>query len=341
MQSARLTIAALIVMLASTSVDASDPKKTALQEHYVLDRFRVFYTNDGNGAVTQDDVDKSGVPDQVENVARQIWAAHHLYCNVLNFPDPFESERYKGVTCIQVSLRDRNEMGGGNGIAFSSSQRARLIPEGKKEDRALVIAIASQVDPLNNVTPAHELFHLIQYGATYFKNPWYLEGLARWSEHGLGRDGIGDIKYSQQGPWPQNNQQFQQMVKMKYDAEYILWNPIAASTDRDGLLTDQMLGEELLSLQYCDGTPVLRDRLLQGSEVMREILIELGKQDDIAFEELKYEKWTAENQRAPGNAPYLYKGIMDALRRHVSDVGPYEIPNPDRSTTGEATTKEK
>lgn len=319
-----MIIVLAILFVASSESTLYAQKKSPLPEQYVLGRFRIFYTNEGGSAVSPDDVNQNDVPDQVENVAKQLWAAHKLFCEVLKFPDPFESERYQGVTCVQVSIRDRNEMGGGNGLAFTSAQRARSIPEGKPNDRAIVMAISVQLDPIKNITPAHEFFHHIQYGATYFKRGWYLEGLARWSEHALAKEGIGDIKYSPTGPWPQKPQHLQKLAEMKYEAEHVLWNPIASRYDRDGVLSDELLGSELLELRYSDGTPVLRDRLLNGAEVMREILIELSKMDDIAFKELEYEKWNEENQTSTKNDPYIYKAVMDVLRRRTPSVGPFE-----------------
>jgi len=69
------------------------------------------------------------VPDHVEDVAKQVWVAHRLFCEVLEFPDPLNSERYAGVACIEVCIRDRGELGGRNGAAYDESQRARRIPE--------------------------------------------------------------------------------------------------------------------------------------------------------------------------------------------------------------------
>lgn len=319
-------VAFVTLVLSATCSLAEAQEKSKLDEHYVLGRVRVFFTRTGTSAVAPADVDKSGVPDQVENVAKQVWAAHKLFCEVLDFPDPFESERYKGVTCIQISLRHRNEINGVNGVAFESAQRAISIPEGKPDDRTLVMAVSTQLDPIKNITPAHEMFHLIQYGTNYFKNSWYLEGMDRWSEHGLAKEGIGEIKYSPKGPWPQKLEHLQQIPELGSKCESVLWNPIAARTDRKGLLTNEMLGDELATLRYSDGSPVLMDRLLIGPAVMRDILIELDKQDDIAFKELGYESWTEENQRAPENSPYIYKAIMDALRRHAPPVGTYEVP---------------
>jgi hypothetical protein len=322
-----IALGLLLPVFASISV-ASAQQLSPLNEHYVLDPIRVFYTNEGQSAVSQDDVDQSGVPDQVENVAKQVWAARKLFCDVLEFPDPFESERFKGVTCIQVFLRDRAEINGVNGVAFSAAQRARSIPEGKPDDRALVMAVSIQLDPIKNVSPAHETFHLVQYGATYFKRSWYLEGQARWAEHALAEDGIGEIKFSPRGPWPQRPQQLQQLPELGSKSEWVLWNPIAARTDKSGVLSERKLGEELVGLRYSDGSPVLRDHSLYGPEVMRDILIELGKQDDEAFKDLGYDKWSGENQGSDKNDPYIYRAIMDVLRRHAPPVGPYDVPPP-------------
>ncbi len=320
----RLMMLALLVVLFVSNSVAIAQKKAPLTEHYVLDRIRILYSNEGIDAVTPDDADKNGVPDQVEDIAKQLWAAHKLFCDALKFPDPFESERYPGVTCIQVSLR---ELGGGNGLAFESAQRAVQIPEGKPSDRCLVMAINCKLNPIKNGTPAHEMFHLIQYSATYLKKAWYLEGQARWSEHALAKEGLGDIKYSPTGPWPQKREHLAQLAGMSYDAEFVLWNPIASRTDRDGLLTDEILSQEITALRYSDGSRVLADRSLYGAKIMREILIELGKQDDVAFKDLGYEDWSEENQTSEKNNPYIYKAIMDVLRRHDSSVGSYVVPD--------------
>lgn len=318
-----ITLTVLFVVLVSASTASAQEKRTFLKERYVLGPVRVFYIKEGKDAVPLADVDRNGVPDRVEDIATQVWAAHQLFCVALKFPDPLGGERYEKANCIQVSLRD---LGGGNGLAYDSSQRARQIPEGKATDRAIVMAINCKLNPMKNITPAHETFHLVQYGATYFKNSWFLEGMARWSEHALAREGLGHVKYSPRGPWPQKLQHLQQLSKMSYDAEFVLWNPIAARTDRDGLLSNKLLGPKLASLRYSDGSPVLRDRTLKGAEIMRDIVIELGKLDDVAFEDLQYDRWSEENQRAEENGPYIYKAVMDAFRRRVSSVRSFKVP---------------
>ena len=315
------------ILISNEKVAFAQDKLLPLENHYVVNPVRVFYTTRGRDAVPLNDLDRNGVPDRVEDVAKQVWAAHHLFCKVLKFPDPLGSERYRKVNCIQVSLRN---LGGGNGLAFDESQRARNIPQGHPSDRAIVMRINCTLNPIKNVTPAHETFHLVQYGATYFKNKWYLEGMARWAEHALAKDGLGDVRYPPDGPWPQTLLHQSQLARMKYDAEHVLWNPIARKTDRDGQLSSKLLGKELAALRYSDASPVMRDRTLFGYKVMRDIIIELGKIDDVAMTDLKYDRWSERNQGAEQNNPYIYKGVMDAFRRYEPSVEPYEVPTINR-----------
>lgn len=333
------SVVTLLLAAITTLQQSYGQEKSVLTEHYVLDTIRVFYAIDGKSAVPVADTDSSGVPDHVEDVAKQVWAAHRLFCDVLEFPNPLKSERHTGVTCIEVSIRDRSEIGDVNGVAFEQSQRARRIPEGKPDDRTIVIAVARNVVASRNLTPAHELFHLIQYGATFFKKGWFLEGQARWSEHALGESGLGEVKYSTRGPWPQQPMNLAALFAMGYDAEFALWNPIAMATDPKGVLPQTPLLKELGTLRYSDGSPVLEDPYLTGADVMREILVELGNMDDVAFKELGYDEWSEDNQKSPKNDSYIYQSIMDVFRRRSRSVGRFQVtsvptttPGPDRTT---------
>lgn len=320
----RTTAVRISLFLALLSVFSVPPcigqTKSKLPRHHVLGAIRVFYTDVGPSAVPTVDTDNNGVPDQVEDVAKQIWAARELFCNELNFQDPIGCERYSKVTCIEVRLRSRDEFGK-NGVAFENAQKARPIPEGNNADTALVMTIATSVEPAINATPAHEFFHLIQYGSTYFKNRWYLEGQARWAEHALGKEGLGDVRYDAKGPWPQETNHLQQLVGMTYDSEFVLWNPIARAADQKGVLPK--LTPKLHALAYANGSLVVQDDLLNGHQLMHEILLELGRMDDIAFLKLKYGDWTEDNQKSPTNNPFIYEAIMNALRRHQTNVGDF------------------
>lgn len=291
-------------------------EKSILSESFVLEPVRVFYATEGESAIDPGDVDDNGVPDRVEDVARQIWAARKLFCETLDFPDPFDSGRFEGANCIQVSLLDRGRINGMNGVAYRVAQRAKSIPEGAAGDRSLVIGVATTVDARRNATPAHEFFHLIQYGSTYFSNRWFLEGMARWSEKGLASGVIGKTMLSSDTNWPQKSETRERLFTMSYDAAHLLWNPLAEVIDPEGNLSAAgKLPDELTTLTYSDGSKVLRDELFSGAALMRDILIELGKTDDQAKQNLGYEKWTLENQGNPKNDDYIYDTVIKVLKR--------------------------
>ena len=147
--------------------------------------------------------------------------------------------------------------------------------------------------------------------------------MARWSEHGLALEGVGQSKYSDRGPFPQRSQDLRALFRMSYDAEFVLWNPIARRADRKGELPRKLLPEQLRSLRYSDGSPVLGDYNLSAAPLMRDILVQLGKQDELAFKEQGYKEWSEECQLSPKNDPYIYQGIMDALKAHAPPVGSF------------------
>ena len=301
---------------ASTLAQANDKTaKSKLSESFVLEPVRVFYATDGESAIDPTDADHSGVPDRVEDVARQIWATRELLCGVLGFPDPFDSERFAGVNCIQVSLLDRSRINNLNGVAYRIPQKAKPVPGGNPDDRALIIALSSTIDARLNASPSHEFFHLLQYGCTYLSNRWFLEGMARWSERSLGEGGIGKILLSSEKSWPQSLASRELLYESSYDAAMRLWNPLAKLVDPQGELPAQNLPAHLTALKYSDGSKVLRDDLFNGATLMRDVLIELGTIDDRVMAELGYDSWTLANQGGAGNNDYIYEAMIGVLRR--------------------------
>ena len=309
-------IAWLVVMgfsLGSPLVQASE--KSKLSEAFVLGPVRVFYATKGESAIDPTDADGSGVPDRVEDVARQVWAARLLFCEALGFPDPFDSERFAGANCIQVSMLDRSRINNLNGVAYRIPQRAKPVAGGKPDDRALIIAISTTIDARSNASPAHEFFHLIQYGCTYLSNRWFLEGMARWSERGLGAGDVGKTLLSSDKNWPQSRATREQLYQSSYDAAMLLWNRLSEEFDRSGQLPAGDLPAELVALKYSDGSEVMRDRQFRGAALMRDILLELDAIDERAKAALGYEKWTLENQGNAKNNDYIYEAIINVLRR--------------------------
>ncbi len=63
----------------------------------------------------------------------------------------------------------------GNGLAFDRVA-AETMSDGRKLPCGLKFVLNAALEPARNITPAHEFFHLYQYGYAVFKQKWYLEG---------------------------------------------------------------------------------------------------------------------------------------------------------------------
>jgi hypothetical protein len=268
-------------------------------------KIRVFYQTEGQDAVEREDRNQNGIPDQVENVLAQTVAAQLLFVEILGFSDPFLKERFRTASFLDIHIRHKNRLKS-NGLAFDELQLFNK-PGDPKGTVSIAFSVASSVKAESNLTPAHEFFHLIQYSTTYFKNNWFTEGTARWSEFGLGIGAIGPVR--KLAAWPLPDDQSSTLFKMSYEASEHFWNPLAAKLDTQGMLPDSPALKRLQCMTYTDGTPILKDLRFTGWAFIREVIIELGKIDEVAFRQLGYTHWSEENQFSPANNTAILRAV--------------------------------
>lgn len=288
-------------------VVAQVPAKHVQQEG----KIRVLYQLEGQHAIDAADANKNGVPDQVEDVLTQIVAARAMFVEVLGFPDPLETERFRTASFIDVSFRHKDVLKS-NGVAYDELQRYNR-PGDPKDTLSIGFTVATSVKATGNLTPAHELFHLIQNSVTYFKNKWYAEGTARWSEKALGLGALGPAKIL--SAWPLPDEQNEAVFAMAYEAADQFWNPLAAKADDQGVIPESAALARVREMRYTNGTPVLKDLKLTGWKFVREMLQALDRADDVAFRELGYARWSEENQRSPKNNAYILRCVQEVLAK--------------------------
>jgi hypothetical protein len=277
-------------------------------------KIRVFYYTEGNHAVSPTDLNRNGIPDQVEDLLTQTLAAQTLFVEVLRFPDPFSTARFRGASFLDIQLRNKDSMKKRRGEAYDELQtfKRRKDPAGTL---SMCFNVATSVNPSKELTPTHEFFHLIQSSLSYFKNRWYTEGTARWAERAMGRGALGPVKLS--GSWPSTEERASRLFAMTYDASEQFWNPMLARMDGCGeVLPDSPAMKMLLAMTYVDGTKVLRDKQLKGWKFIREVVVALGETDDLAFNELGYDRWSEANQRSPRNDAYIFRTVMTVARKY-------------------------
>ena len=263
----------------------------------------VIYDETGDKAPkNKADINSNGVPDVVEDIATQVNAAREVYKDVFNFPDPLESPRFKNATSIEIDMESKTDMKV-NGQAFSAS---RKISKHDPNERAVHIKVANTFDPHKNATPAHEYFHLIQYGTTYFRNGWFLEGMARWSQ-----DIVEKVEKYPSGvdvPVKLNNKTAEnQIFDGKYKVASELWYPLAVNMKDKATIPSEITNK----YKYVDGSPVFHDNVFYGPNVMRKVLLEMKSKEEVAAEQFGgVQKWRKDGQRAAQNNTI----IMDCVR---------------------------
>lgn len=282
----------------------------AMVHQVTLGKLRVFYDTSGPHAVSAEDVNGNGVPDQPEDVAVQAWTALRLW-TALGYPDPLQSPRYAGVAWIDVHLLSK-ELLGSNGVAYDELQRFAR-PEDAAGTTSLCFDVATLVKAPVNLTPAHEMFHLIQNGATFFKNRWFTEGTARWSERGLGTGGLSTGLRSTQ--WPPADEVLPRVFAGAYETALSYWEPLLMRVDSQGRLPDATLPGEVTDARYANGEPVLKDLDLTGAAFIAVLLKKLDEVDDIVHRERKLGRWPETEQKSPANDAVIHRCVMETARK--------------------------
>ena len=272
---------------------------------------RIHYDVRGEHAVDLADANGNGVPDQVEDVLTQVLAARMVFVEVLGFPEPMKTERFRTASFIDIHLRSRDVLKM-NGVAYDELQRYKK-PGDPKATLSIGFSVATSVKAPNNLTPAHEFFHLIQYSTTYFKNRWFLEGTARWSERALGAGDLGPARLL--SSWPLSQERKTEIEGMAYEASEHLWNPLARRTLSASKWPESPALNRLRGMRYTDETPVLKDDRLTGWTFIRAVVNELGRADDVAFQDEGYDRWSEANQRSEKNNVYLWQAIEAVEKR--------------------------
>ena len=156
------------------------PARGELERRLSSGIFRIFFTANGPNAVANNqDRNQNGTPDVIDDLSTQVNAAHQLFSDVLRLREPLRQPRYALAKTIDIYVF---ALDGPRGLAFDEVVNRKATPESIEQGCALQIFIDKDIDPALNVTPAHELFHLYQYGYTPFKSGWFLEGMARWMD---------------------------------------------------------------------------------------------------------------------------------------------------------------
>lgn len=268
-----------------------------LENLYSFRDIRVFWTNQAPLSGTDHrlppqskfDQNDNGIPDIIENIARQAAAARRVF-SYFGFPDPLDSPRYERVRFIDINVLNMRY----NGLAHDSPVHYPGAP-GRGSDCTLRIDVSSQLEtrlrgPSDRRVQAvftkhwfvvgHEVFHLFQYGLTQFKRSWLDEPTAKWAEYSMRRQGL----------YPDRTRDYFLPTSMRDLQTNVIGAPTSTTANRfwsrliellDDTSTRGMLPSDLLEESYTDGEPIFRDNAWQGAGFILAIYRGLNRQDRI------------------------------------------------------------
>ncbi|MDR2056529.1 MAG: hypothetical protein LBQ10_11800 [Desulfovibrio sp.] len=270
---------------------------------------RVIYHTEGEDAVPPADKNANGVPDYVEDMARQFAVVHHIFCHIAGFPHPLDSLRYRNVSHVDIFVRAPDEKLGNGGLAFQEPSPSR--PPARSGARSLTIRMATSVKPSQNRLAAHEYFHLIENGVTHLTNGWYFEGLADWARDAVAKIEAHNASWKKVDRFLHDPEGETELFGLKYSAAVKFWRP-AAALCRSGALP-LPADDPMLRLVYVDGGAVLEDFVFAGVDMVRDILDRLPEVERRLASEYGIRRWNRENRLHPRNDPLLLEAVRQSM----------------------------
>lgn len=229
----KIIFLALFFFVNMSTAETWEDRRAALDESVSFNEFRIFYSLDGKDALSHDrqrDDNENGVPDFIESVRARLIAANDFFVTDVGLVPPLESKRYKGkARFIDVNVLDfsNNKNGPKNGVAYDGIQRFNRQLAGQHSTHVITVDLSASVK-LKSQSIEHELFHLYQNGYTFFKNRWYTEGTARWSEL------IVNNRLGATSNLPMTTADKLDLFEQSYDAKGF-WNMMILITDERSL----------------------------------------------------------------------------------------------------------
>ncbi len=303
-----------------------------LEKVYAYKGIRVFWTQQPPQSGTdhrlppQSSVDHNhnGIPDLVENIARQADAARRAYV-AAGFPDPLDARRYAGVRFIDINVLKMKY----NGLAYDTALAYPDAP-GRGAACTLRIDVSSSLEtglrgPAGKrVQPVftkhwfvvgHEMFHLFQYGLTQFKRSWINEPTAKWAEYALRRGSLYQHRTKEYSlPVSLHELQVDVIDAPTSVMANLFWSRLIELAGNRSAV--QPLPRNLLEETYIDGEPIFKDDLWQGMAFIGDIYQALQHEENILSSMNNWNRtsWTERNQISSEHDSRLLMAIQKVLR---------------------------
>lgn len=313
--------AILLLLTASAGANWKAPRE-ALVLRKVDGDFRIFDAAVGDVAMSARNRAPQAIAirlsdEDVERLSTQFQLANLLYSKNLGLIEPLKGEKFRHAQFIDVHLLPMTERMGESGDSVVTYQY-RQFPS---PTSALTISISSRWQP-GNLTPEHELFHTYQYAYTYFKNPWFLEGLAR-SVQGWFNPEKEQAQVKVQGQMlPSDIAALNALLHMSYTAAPF-WTRLRWLCDPSCEVAPSQKIE--ITKKAACGAPFIKDVLEKFRVADQQAAIARG---------IKTNQWTEKEQRASENNSWMLGALSKAITHQCPVSSNSELMEFDRLLNG-------
>ncbi len=289
--------------------DDLDRRRAGLEKRYQIGNFRIFYSVRGADALPRErlaDIDHNGVPDYIQNIALQLVHAEQFYMHVMGLEHPFKQPRFaeKDLRMIDINVvrspLDAKQVRV-KGKAWDHARELVRTYFRTQTAKTLMIDLSSDYD-LTYGVPAHELFHLFQYGYTQFASAWFSEGTAVWAQNHFG--GVTPTQWKV----PKSKQQ---LFTQKYDSA-LFWDEMCKRVDHDGVIVPANLTKHrYIGRNYY----IIPNHVAHCMHFMRNFLTQLSVVEARVTKErdLLPHNWPRTVRDSPNNESYIWEALRSVV----------------------------
>jgi len=298
------------ILQVNSELKILDKRRKQLRKVYQIGKFRIFYSLKGRDSLPKTrliDSNNDKVPDYIQNVALQLVHAEEYYTKILGLTHPFyqapysdKNLKYIDINIVRLPLDPINKEIRGKAWSKAGSLKRNYFP--KSNGNSLMIDISSDFD-LTHGVPAHELFHLFQYGYTQLHSPWFVEGTAVWAQNHF-----GGVEYSE---WkvPKNKQQ---LLSQKYESSKF-WSEVCNRVDKYGITVPSRFTKHTY---IGNDIKIVPEQNAKCIRFMKKFLSELKRIEKTVTKakDLVPYSWTSEARYSPDNEKYIWQALRNSMK---------------------------
>ncbi len=236
----------------------------------------------------------------------QLYVSDIMFSQVLGLKKPLSTQRYYLAKFINITIEESNKI---YGVAYDEVTTNKELG---LSNCFISMKLSSQINPVHNFTPAHELFHLYQNSVMMFKHAWLTEGLAQWSGS-IFEEGTGEEE-----ELPDNKKKLLEVMSSSYDASKF-WTRLFKLVDQNNEFS---VPNYLDTITYLNNEAVLKDNKAYGVTFIKVLFDELSKESDHVSEIKGWNRygWKEKDQKDPALNPYIWNAVKRAVAKSI----PYE-----------------